>query len=65
MGELGARGRNGAVALRTPEQSFRFDAIDAQWIANIDTKPLAAGRTYVYRIVLNDGSTIGFQLAPR
>ena len=47
------------------EQSFRWDATDAQWIANIDTKPLAAGRIYVYRIVLNDGSAIGFQLTLR
>jgi hypothetical protein len=53
---------NEPVALRTPNTSFRWDATDRLWIANIDTKPLKAGRTYVYRVELNDGSAITFAI---
>ncbi len=39
--------------------NFRFG--NRQWIFNMDTKKLDAGNTYVYRIALNDGSTIEFR----
>jgi hypothetical protein len=44
------------------DTAFRFDPTDQQWIFNISTKPLAAGSTYVFRITLNDGSTIDFRI---
>jgi hypothetical protein len=50
-----------SVSSAPPDTQFRWDATDQQWIFNIDTKSLAAGSTYVYRIVLNDGTTIVFQ----
>ncbi len=31
------------------------------WIFNINTANLSAGQTYVYRIQLNDGSSINFR----
>ncbi|MFY9558656.1 MAG: SBBP repeat-containing protein [Terriglobales bacterium] len=40
---------------------FRWDAANQQWIFNISTKSLAANKTYVYTITLNDGTTIVFQ----
>jgi hypothetical protein len=40
---------------------FRWDAANQQWIFNISTKSLAANKTYVYTITLNDGTTIMFQ----
>ena len=49
------------VASTTPDSMFRWDPTAQQWIFNISTKPLAVGRTYVYAIALNDGSTILFQ----
>jgi hypothetical protein len=49
------------VASQTPDTTFRWDSSDRQWIFNIDTKPLVASRTYVYEILLNDGSKIEFQ----
>jgi len=45
----------------TPDTAFRWSTSDQQWIFNINTKNLTAGKTYVYRITLNDGSTIDFQ----
>jgi hypothetical protein len=53
------------VESNTPDTAFRWDASAQQWIFNISTKPLSAGLTYVYRIVLNDGSTIDFQFGLR
>jgi hypothetical protein len=46
----------------TPDTAFRWSATDQQWIFNINTKNLSANTTYVYRITLNDGSTIDFRL---
>ena len=50
-----------AVASTTPDANFRWDPSGQQWIFNISTKPLAVGRTYIYAVALNDGSTITFQ----
>jgi hypothetical protein len=50
-----------AVYSTTPDAAFRWDATGMQWIFNINTKTLSAGTTYVYRVTLNDGSTIDFQ----
>jgi sugar lactone lactonase YvrE len=50
-----------SVSLAAPDTQFRWDASDQQWIFNVSTKGLAAGNTYVYRIALNDGTTIVFQ----
>jgi hypothetical protein len=49
------------VISTTPDTAFRWSASDQQWIFNINTKNLSAGKTYVYRITLNDSSTIDFQ----
>lgn len=40
----------------TPNDAFRWDPDDAQWIFNLRTEGLAANITYLYRITLNDGS---------
>ena len=45
----------------TPDTTFRWDAVAQQWIFNLSTKNLAGGATYVYRIVLADGSAITFR----
>ena len=52
---------NEAVVSPTPDTAFRWSAADQQWIFNINTKNLAANKTYVYLITLNDGSTIQFR----
>jgi hypothetical protein len=49
------------VSSTSADPAFRWDSIGQQWTFNISTASLAAGKTYVYRIQLNDGSTIGFQ----
>jgi len=45
----------------TPDTIFRWSASDQQWIFNLNTNNLGAGKTYFYRIYLADGSTIQFQ----
>lgn len=40
-------------------------AEDQLWLFRIDGKSLATGFTYVFRIDLNDGSTITFQFGKR
>ena len=45
----------------TPDTAFRWDPTARQWIFNINTKGQQAGSTYVYRIDLNDGTSILFQ----
>ncbi len=50
-----------AVISTTPDTAFRWSSIDQQWIFNINTKNLSANTTYIYRITLNDSSTIQFQ----
>jgi hypothetical protein len=54
-----------AVVSTTPDTAFRWSATDQQWIFNMNTKPLQAGKTYVYQITLNDGSTIDFRFGLR
>jgi hypothetical protein len=45
------------------DTAFRWSASDAQWIFNLSTKNLNAGRTYVYVITLTDLTTIEFRFA--
>jgi len=49
------------VVSTTPDTSFRWDSTGQQWIFNISTKNLSTHSTYVYKIILNDGSPITFQ----
>ncbi len=44
----------------TPDAAFRWDASGMQWIYNISTKPLDAGKTYYFQITLNDGTMVNF-----
>jgi len=44
---------------------FRWSATDQQWIFNLNTKGLAASKTYYYRITLNDGTDILFHFGLR
>ena len=52
---------NEEVLSTTPDSEFRWSSTDQQWIFNINTKKLAAGKTYVYQITLSDKTTIDFQ----
>jgi hypothetical protein len=52
---------NEEVVSTTPDTAFRWDPTSQQWIFNINTKTLTAGKTYVYVITLNDGTTIQFK----
>jgi hypothetical protein len=52
---------NEPVDSTTPDTAFRWDPTDQQWIYNINTKSLQANKTYVFQIVLNDGTSIYFQ----
>jgi hypothetical protein len=45
----------------TPDPQFRWSATDSQWIFNLNTTNLSAGKTYFYHIYLADGTTIDFQ----
>jgi len=45
----------------TPDTAFRWSSSDQQWIFNINTKNLAINKTYVYKVMLNDGSSFNFQ----
>ena len=56
---------NEEVISTTPDTEFRWSSADQQWIFNISTKNLASGKTYVYQITLNDGTTIDFQFGIR
>lgn len=49
----------------TPDQAFRWDATNQQWIFNMSTKGLTSGTTYYYSINLIDGTAITFQFALR
>jgi hypothetical protein len=48
-------------APENPGQGFRFDDEDALWVFHLGTKNLDTGSTYVYRILLADGSAIDFR----
>jgi hypothetical protein len=54
-----------AVSSTNPDTAFRWDPTDQQWIFNTSTKNLAANKTYVYTITLNDGTNIVFQYGLR
>ena len=56
---------NEDVISTTPDTAFRWSSADQQWIFNINTKNLTSGKTYVYQITLNDGTTIDFQFGIR
>ncbi len=56
---------NELVISTTPDAAFRWDATAQQWIFNISTKPLTANVTYIYRIMLNDGTAIDFEYGLR
>jgi hypothetical protein len=58
-------GVNEDVSSTNPFTEFRWDPSAQQWIYNISTKPLSAGNTYVFRIVLNDGSNLDFRYGLR
>jgi hypothetical protein len=49
----------------TPDAAFRWSPSDQQWIFNLSTRNLVNGKTYVYRITLNDESTINFQFGTK
>jgi hypothetical protein len=53
------------VDTNNPDTAFRWDPTNQQWIFNIATGNLLAGSTYIYTIMLNDGSTITFQYGLR
>ena len=53
---------NETVDSTTPDTAFRWSSTDQQWIFNINTKKQTANKTYVYKISLNDGTYIQFQL---
>jgi hypothetical protein len=52
----------------TPDSAFRWDPTAQQWIFNINTKSAPVNvpnQTYVFKILLNDGSNITFQFGLR
>jgi hypothetical protein len=56
----GSQDVNLPVPSRTPNSVFVFDETDQQWVFVIDNSDLAPA-TYVFRIVLSDGSKIDFR----
>jgi hypothetical protein len=52
---------NEVVDSTTPFTEFRWDSSERQWIFNINTKPLTVGKTYVYKVTLNDGTSFTFE----
>ena len=56
---------NESVPSTTPDANFRWDSTDQHWIFNMATSSVSANRTYVYRISLNDGSSITFRFGLR
>jgi hypothetical protein len=53
------------ISATTNDAGFRFDTTAQQWIFNLSTANLSAGKTYVYQISLNDGTAITFQFGLR
>lgn len=53
------------VDTNNPDTAFRWDSTNQQWIFNISTQGLSAGSTYIYTIMLNDGTAISFQYGLR
>lgn len=54
-----------SVISTTPDSAFRWDVDAAQWVFNVSTHGYAANSTYVFRITLDDGSTIDFRFGLR
>jgi hypothetical protein len=52
---------NEEVDSTTPDTAFRWSGTDQQWIFNVNTKNLFAGKHYRYRITLNSGQMIEFE----
>jgi uncharacterized repeat protein (TIGR01451 family) len=51
---------NQAVPSATPRATFQWDPLLKDWVFLINTRSLAKGNRYSYRITLNDASTIDF-----
>ena len=49
----------------TRDTAFRWSADEQQWIFDLATSNLVAGRTYVYRISLSDGTSFEFRFGLR
>jgi hypothetical protein len=49
------------VSSTTSDNAFRWDPSAQQWIFNISTSNLPAGKTYTFLIQLNGGGSISFQ----
>jgi hypothetical protein len=58
---------NEDVISTTPDTAFRWSATDSLWIFNVSTKDpsLSPNAEYVYRISLNDGTSIDFTFGLR
>jgi murein DD-endopeptidase MepM/ murein hydrolase activator NlpD len=56
---------NESVISTTPDPNFRYDPTIQQWIFNMNTKTLSPGKTYFYKILLNDFSDIQFSFGLR
>jgi hypothetical protein len=56
---------NEDVSSTTPDTAFRWSSTDQQWIFNINTKSLTKNKTYVYKVTLNDSSSIEFSFGLR
>lgn len=65
VSDISATTVNEPVSSTTPDSSFRFDPLKQQWIFNMNTKTLSAGKTYFYRILLNDSTDIQFSFGLR
>jgi len=50
---------NEPVDSTTPNTEFRWSG--DQWVFNMNTKTLTAGKTYTYRVTLNDGTSFDFK----
>jgi hypothetical protein len=53
------------VPSKTPNPAFVFDQTNQEWLFVIDNSDLAPATTYVFRIVLSDGSKIDFRYGIR
>jgi hypothetical protein len=51
---------NEVIDSTTPDTAFRWDSTGQQWIFNISTKNQKANTTYIYDVLLNDGTHILF-----
>ena len=53
----GAPGVNEVPDSTTPDTAFRWSATDKQWIFNLSTKNLGAGKTYFFKVTLVGGAS--------